>query len=42
MKISSLFILPVQYSVNNYKRGCWKGILFFFLFARNLAGKVVA
>ena len=34
MKTSSLLILPVQYSVNNCKRGCWQGNIVFFPFCR--------
>ena len=37
MKTSSLFILPVQCSVNNCKRVCWQGnIVFFSLYRETL------
>ena len=39
MKISSLFILPVQYSVNNCKRSCWQGNIVFVFFLRETLRK---
>ena len=39
MRTSSLFTLPVQYSVTSCKRGCWQGNIVFFLFCRETLRK---